>query len=598
MLSHPDFLRDRLCKLYPDPAQAEVCFNTLMQVIEVRLAQRSPALKALDAQRASQPDWYCKNHFMAYSTYVDKLANNLQGVRQKIPYLKSLGVNYLHLLPFLKMRPGQNDGGFAVEDFLDVEPCLGSIEDLQQLTADLRSEGISLCADLVLNHIADTHAWAISAKQGDKAAQDMFYWVNDSQRLQWETTLPQIFPQTAPGNFVWVEEVQQYVWSTFYPYQWDLNYSNPAVLVNMADTLLQLANWGVEVFRLDSAAFLWKAKGTSCMNRAECHWILQCLRAVVEMAAPGVLLKAEAIVPTSELPPYFGLDDALGRECHLAYQSSMMAASWYCLVQQDAQLLSRMMQHLPNTGHQSTWITYVRCHDDIGWNVLKPELDEKGLAALLQVSKFLGGQASGTYANGRSFQAHDPEAVHGTNGMLSELVGFQNLEDALGWQRYKLMSSLPYVLGGIPMVYMGDELAQANAQEDAEGMPAWTDGRDLHRPYFDESLLQSDNDSGIKASHALSLHRRMRQIHRQHLLAHNTNHLTPIHNLPKSVLGFFNSQVRCVMNFSAQAQTLDWANLGCRAEHVVDLITDQRLTGAQCTLAPYGCYWIVDSDPS
>ncbi|MDH4395059.1 MAG: alpha-amylase family glycosyl hydrolase [Limnobacter sp.] len=553
------FIRNRLINVYKDPARVEPCLTALLALVEKRVAERSTELKKLDAERVQNPNWHCSNRMMAYSAYVDRFAGNLKGVSRRIPHLKSMGVNYLHLLPFLKMRPGQSDGGFAVEDFLQVEPRLGTNQDLLDLTQELRANGISLCSDLVLNHVSDTHAWAQAARLGDREAQAMFYWVDEAQRQSLEAHLPQIFPQTAPGNFVWVEEVQKYVWSTFYNYQWDLNYSNPNVLVAMADTLLALANMGIEAFRLDSAAFLWKRDGTNCMNHAECHWILQCLRAVIDLAAPGVLLKAEAIVPTAELPPYFGQGDAQGRECHLAYQSSIMAASWYCLANQDASLLNKMIRELPSMAADTTWISYIRCHDDIGWNVLKPELNAQGYSKLQFASQFFSGNAPGSYADGISFQANDPNAVHGTNGMLSDLVGWKDEQDEHGFARYRLLMSLVFASAGIPMIYMGDELAQSNNKD--YGTPEdCVDSRDIHRPAMDEDALNkahstpNPSETAERSVRAIHCIRSLRTIQKTHLTANNTSELQLLEpeTAHPGVLAFKNGEVICLFNFSAE----------------------------------------------
>lgn len=597
------FLQDRLTQIYTSPEIAKACYNSLLTVIEARRAERSDELKHLDAARVSNPGWHCGNRLMAYSAYVDRFAGNLQGVIQRIAHLKSLGVNYLHLLPFLKMRPGQSDGGFAVEDFLQVEPSLGSNQDLVDLTRELRAQDISLCSDLVLNHVSDTHAWAQAARLGDADAQAMFYWVDDAHRQSLEKHLPQIFPQTAPGNFVWIEETQKYVWSTFYNYQWDLNYSNPKVLIAMADTMLALANLGVEAFRLDSAAFLWKREGTNCMNQPECHWILQCLRAVADLAAPGVLLKAEAIVPTAELPPYFGQGQAQGRECHLAYQSSMMAASWYCLANQDAGLLNTMIRELPAMSADTTWISYIRCHDDIGWNVLKPELNSDDYRKLQFASQFFSGKTPDSYANGISFQANDPQAVHGTNGMLSELVGWTQKQDNEGLARYRLLMSLVFASAGIPMIYMGDELAQGNNQDYGKAGDTHylsVDSRDIHRPKLDQIALkkahmQLEAGQGLeKGAMAMKCIQSFRTLQKQYLTARNTSELILLESEAKhpGVLAFQNGDVICVFNFSGKQVS---SGLDLSGPLYTDLLNPGQFLDCSegLTLSPWQTRWLM-----
>lgn len=548
--SPSSFLLERLKLIYKSDETAHRTHSQLMQIVERRLAERSADLRQLDRARQAQPDWFTGNHFMAYTGYVKQFAGTLQGMHKRLDHLENLGVNYLHLLPFLRMRPDQNDGGFAVEDFLNVEPSLGNNTDLQTLAAELRQRGISLCSDFVLNHVADTHQWARAARAGHQDAIARFHFKSDSERTELEQHLPQIFPQTAPGNFVWIPELGQFVWSTFYTYQWDLNYANPAVLVDMIDQLLGLANLGVEIFRLDSAAFLWKKPGTNCMNQAECHWILQCFRAVVDMAAPGVLLKAEAIVPTQELPPYFGQGDAQGKECQLAYQSSLMAASWFSLANQDTRLMQHLMRTLPAMSTTSTWISYIRCHDDIGWNVLKADLPGEQMKDLVYASRFFSGELEGSYARGLTFQASSPDAVHGTNGMSSELLGWTS-DETDAENRYQLMTALMFSTAGIPMLYMGDELAQGN--QSMEHAHQWTDSRDLHRPNFDQKLLDRSKETGTREYRAMEWIKRLRRLQRQHFNAPNSSALKVIDTHSNALLAFEHGQVQCVFNFSAKA---------------------------------------------
>lgn len=310
--THAPRLLDALSTLYGDRADYASWLPQWLSALGVVAQARPAALRHLDDSRA--PGWFGQQDMLGYSAYVDRFAGTLRGVAERVPYLQELGVRYLHLLPFLRARAGDNDGGFAVSDYGQVEPALGSNDDLVALTARLRAAKISLCADFVLNHTADDHAWAQAARAGDTRYLDYYHHFADrSAPDKYDTTLVQVFPQTAPGNFTWVDETRQWMWTTFYPYQWDLNWSNPAVFGEMALAMLELANLGVEAFRLDSTAYLWKRPGTNCMNQPEAHTILVALRAVADIVAPSVVMKAEAIVPMAELPPYFGSGAARAR---------------------------------------------------------------------------------------------------------------------------------------------------------------------------------------------------------------------------------------------------------------------------------------------
>jgi amylosucrase len=459
---------------------------------------RPEALRVLDTAREQDPAWFLAQDMIGYTTYVDRFGGTLTGMAARVPYLQRLGVRYLHLLPFLRAREGDNDGGFAVRDYDTIEPALGNNEDLDALTACLRDAGISLCADLVLNHTADDHAWALAARRGDPRYRDYFHIFPDrSVPDAYERTLGQIFPQTAPGNFTHVPDVG-WVWTTFYGYQWDLNWSNPDVFVHMALTMLRLANRGIEAFRLDSTAFLWKRPGTDCMNQPEAHTILQALRAVVAIAAPGVLLKAEAIVPARQLPPYFGLRDGgqpagnTTPECHLAYHSTLMAAAWVALAEQRGDVLADVIDATPSLPRGCGWLTYLRCHDDIGWNVLREEAaGGVGRASfdLLRIERFYAGETADSYARGRRFQSGGEDHVHGSNGMASALAGIADARargdaTALGTAeaRLRLLYGIVFASAGLPCLYMGDEIALGNDETYADDPERAAEGRWLHRP--------------------------------------------------------------------------------------------------------------------
>lgn len=577
LTKHLPDLYQTLQALYGDQFSNEQAFATwlaeLLQVTGEIIAVRPQPLQELDTARSTDKNWFAKENMLGYCCYIDRFAGDLRGVQQRIPHLQELGVTYLHLLPFLKARAGENDGGFAVADFDAIEPRLGNMADLEELSTALRAAGISLCSDFILNHVADDHPWAIAAKLGDPRYRDYFYHYPDRTIPDnFEKHLGQIFPQVAPGNFSSVPELQEWVWTTFYPYQWDLNYSNPNVFADMAAALLRLANRGVEAFRLDSTAFLWKRTGTKCMNQPEAHQILQALRSLVEIAAPGVLLKAEAIVETAELPAYLGSKDEINlkQECHLAYHSSLMAASWVALTEQDTRLLRHVFAGTPMLPEQSSWLTYVRCHDDIGWNVLRPEASmeaEDVQQRLARVSRFYAGD--GSYARGASFQANDPAAVHGTVGMAAALTGFSSAqttaEKHLARQRLLLLYGLSFCFGGMPLIYMGDELAQTN-DEAYQQVPAQAaDSRWLHRPVWDEELYgqrhSSSHDAGAVFNALVYMLQQRRQL--PQLAAQAARHL--LNAKDSAVLAFMRGNpdeaLLFLGNFSEHSISLNIAEL-------------------------------------
>ncbi|MEZ5230686.1 MAG: alpha-amylase family glycosyl hydrolase, partial [Acidimicrobiales bacterium] len=261
--------RPSLVALYGEDRADAVLFQLASSSARA-LAERPGDLAVLDASREVDPEWFQAPDRLGYVAYCERFGPTIADVERRVPYLHSLGVTYFHLMQVIAARPEPNDGGFAVVDYRDVEPSLGTLDDLASLTAALRAVDISLCVDVVMNHTAREHAWAEAARAGD--AEKLAYYITYPDRTEpddWEATLPEVFPEIAPGNFTWDDDLQRWVWTTFNTYQWDLDYSNPAVLGEMLDIVLFLANAGVEVMRLDAVAFTWKRKGTNCQNQPE-----------------------------------------------------------------------------------------------------------------------------------------------------------------------------------------------------------------------------------------------------------------------------------------------------------------------------------------
>lgn len=491
----PD-LRRALQFLYSERPDFETIWSGLLRIARSAHSARPDALLALDRAREARPGWFLSADRIGYSCYVDRFASTLNGVGERIGYLQELGVTYLHLLPFLKMRAGRNDGGFAVSSYRAVEPELGDMRDLAALATRLRAAGISLCADLLCNHTSDDHEWALRAKAGEAAFVDYYLtFENEEETRAFAPHLRQVFAASAPGNFTYCPQLRRWVWTTFYPYQWDLNYANPVVLLEMASAMLNLANHGVEVFRLDSAPFLWKQPGSDCQNLPQAHGIIQVLRAVAAIAAPAVLLKAEAIVPAAQLVDYLGIGPSAGKECHLAYNTTLMTLQWAALACESAEIVVQGLQAMPRPPANTGWLSYVRCHDDIGWGVLDGGADSEvrdwpALRGFL--SRFYAGEDPAAFASGAAFQVTSAQAVHGTSGSLASLCGLERALRAgdpglidLGLRRIALMTAVSFAFGGVALINMGDELGQLNDNNHAQDRRFDGDGRWLHRGPMD-----------------------------------------------------------------------------------------------------------------
>ena len=339
-----------LTLLYGSHPNFDTWLGRFLHIVACAYAERSPDLRLLDLKRLNEPDWFQQPNMVGYVAYPDRFSPDqmLNGIAEKIPYLKELGITYFHLMPLLQPRSGQNDGGYAVADYRQVKPELGTMADLADLAAQLRQNDISLCIDLVCNHTAKDHEWAQKAMAGDPVYQNYYHTFPDrSVPDEYEQTVREIFPEFKAGNFTYYEQMGRWVWTTFNEFQWDLNYANPAVFAEMLEIMLYLANQGVEVLRLDAVAFMWKRLGTDCENQPEAHAILQAFRALSRMAAPGLLLKAEAIVPPPQLVPYLGVGEATNKECEVAYHNVFMVMLWSSLAERKVALMTHALQQMP-----------------------------------------------------------------------------------------------------------------------------------------------------------------------------------------------------------------------------------------------------------
>ncbi|MFP5347273.1 MAG: alpha-amylase family glycosyl hydrolase, partial [Actinomycetes bacterium] len=343
-------------------------------------AARDGELKTLDLKRSLEPDWFQRSDMIGYAAYADRFAGSIPGVARRVGYLEALGVTYLHLMPLLRPRDGDNDGGYAVADYRRLREDLGTVDDLRALATSLRGAGISLCIDLVLNHVAREHPWAVAARGGDERYRRFFHVYPDRAVPDAvDASVPEVFPDFAPGNFTWDDELSGWVWTTFNSWQWDLAWDNPEVFCEMADVVLFLANLGVEVLRLDAIAFLWKRVGTTCQNQPEVHFITQALHALTRIAAPATILKAEAIVGPADLVAYLGQGRHHGKVADLAYHNSLLVQIWSMLVSREVDLAVQALGAIPVIPSSTAWITYLRCHDAIGWAVDDADAASVGL---------------------------------------------------------------------------------------------------------------------------------------------------------------------------------------------------------------------------
>ena len=484
---------DELKCLYMELYANEEKLDAFQSMMREAWLAREPELRKLDSKREAEPDWFRKGGMLGMTMYTDLYAGNLRALESKLDYLTEQGLTYLHLMPLLKMPHPDNDGGYAVEDFFQVDPSLGTNDDLCRLTAAMRQRGISLCMDFVMNHTADTHEWAMRAKAGERAYQDRYICFDSEEILrEMEKTIPDVFPETAPGSFLYCEEMGRWVCSTFHPYQWDLNYKNPDVLNDMCAAILHLANLGMEVLRIDAAPYLWKEVGTTCRNLPQVHVILRIVRLMTEIVCPAVILKGEVVMAPQELAPYFGTPEK--PECHLLYNASTMAVQWSALASRDVRQLKKQLDDLHSLPENCVFVNYLRCHDDIGWGLNEAYGRSIGIDPVLHkryLYEFYEGSFPGSWSRGERYNFNPATLDARTCGTTASLCGIEKglceqdeAQIALGIQRDLIMHAAMMFMSGFPMLSSGDEIGQLNGWDYHDDPARREDSRNLHRTQF------------------------------------------------------------------------------------------------------------------
>lgn len=474
----------------------------VIDVIAATHAARPADLRERDRVRLLNPDWFARPDMLGYVAYADRFAGDLAGVLSHIDYLSALGVTYLHLMPLLEPRPAPNDGGYAVMDYRKVRSDLGTMADLRVLAGALHEKGISLTLDLVLNHVAAEHEWAVAARAGDARKREYFVAFDDRTLPdQYERSLPEVFPAFAPGNFTWNDEMNAWVWTTFNSWQWDLNWANPDVLCEFIDIIGFLANQGVDCVRLDAIAFLWKRMGTSCQNEPEVHAITQAMRAAARIVAPSLIFKAEAIVGPDDVVKYLGTGRHAGKVSDLAYHNSLMVQIWSAFAMHDGSLLSAALGRFAPIPHTTAWATYLRCHDDIGWAIDDGDAGALGLSGSMHrsfLAEYYAGEFEGSPARGAHFQTNEATGDRRTSGTAASLAGIESAladgdAEALDLAIAKVLCGYAMVLGygGIPLIYMGDEISLLNDYDFIDEPEHAQDNRWLHRPRMDWPAAQA-----------------------------------------------------------------------------------------------------------
>ncbi len=572
-------------------------------------AERPDDLCEQDRHRINEPNWFQSEKISGGALYVDLFGENLSKLRENVSYFKELGLTYLHLMPLFAVRPGNNDGGYAISNYRSVDPRLGTIEDLRLLAADLRKSGISLVLDFVFNHTSDDHEWAQFAQAGDREYQDYYYIFPDrTEPEKYERTLREIFPTVRRGNFTWHDGMQQWVWTTFNSFQWDLNYTNPAVFRAMFEELLFIANTGVDVLRLDAVAFIWKQMGTDCENLPEAHLLIQAFNRLARIATPGLLFKSEAIVHPDDVVKYISED-----ECQISYNPTLMALLWESLATRKVGLLVQTLKHRHRLPANTSWVNYLRCHDDIGWTFDNADAEALGINAYdhrIFLNEFYTGQFPGSFARGVPFQENHVTGDMRISGTMASLAGLEQAieeEDEkkkeLAICRMLLLHGVSLSIGGIPLLYLGEEWGMLNDYDFVKDPAKAGDSRWIHRPKMKWEFLE-ELDDRIGTENGSIRKRIFRSTQnlitlRKSIPAFSGQDMDLIATANEHILGYvrFNNGdwVIVLANFSEESQEIEGnklrtAGLGRFFRDVIDDKT--YATSERLVLAPYQILWL------
>ena len=572
------------------------CYFHLEQLLKLLAKSAAARPDYLQQEDSSPQDWHKAEAALGAACYVDLFANDFKGLAERIPYLKKTGINYLHLMPLFKAPVPNSDGGYAVSDYRQTMPELGTMPQLAELMAQLHQQGIKPVLDFVFNHTSDEHAWAEKAKAGDPTYREFYFFFTEQERDQFAPSLREIFPTIRRGSFTQDPSSGLWIWTTFNNFQWDLNYANPAVFNAMAEEMLFLANQGASVLRLDALAFVWKQAGTSCENLPKAHTLIQAFNAVAQIAAPSLQFKSEAIVHPDEVVKYIA-----PTECQLSYNPLLMALLWNSLATRKTRLMTESLQRRFAIDPMCSWVNYIRCHDDIGWtfddNVawqlgINPDHHRQFL------NQFYTGQFPGSFASGVKFQENPATGDCRVAGMLASLAGVEkaqqsqnaeHLQHALA--RIYLLNSVILSIGGLPLLYQGDELGLLNDYSYLDDPAKADDSRWVNRVrVHDEQFTAANQPETISGQIYQQLQQLIRCRARLPVLGHGE---TKILSCSSPHLFSYQrttaeEQLLCLVNFSEHMQQSDDLGHGQWLEQ----LTGKPMTGNRLMLKPYQVLWL------
>ncbi|BAL99026.1 MULTISPECIES: alpha-amylase family glycosyl hydrolase [Caldilinea] len=584
-------LRASLASVYGSATAGEILERLLPRIEEVRAKRvTSPHTDASSMSQQTQsmrtlPD----QREVILITYGDQIQEEgkppLRTLCEVLESTVSDVCSGVHILPFY---PYTSDDGFSVVDYRQVDPALGDWEEIRRLGRRFR-----LMFDAVINHISASSPWFQAFLRGEAPYTEYFITVDPSVDLS-SVVRPRTSPLLTP--FATVDGVK-YVWTTFSADQVDLNYRSPVLLYEILDLLLFYVEQGAQRIRLDAVGFLWKEIGTSCIHLPQTHALIQAMRAMLDLAAPDVLLITETNVPHLENISYFG--DGYN-EAQMVYNFTLPPLTLYTFHKQDATLLSEWAASLSTPSEQTTFFNFMASHDGIGVRPLEGVLRREEIDALVERTLRHGGLVSYRAAPDGS------QVPYELNIVYFDALNDPNADEPLALQVDRFLASQAILLGlaGVPGIYVHSLFGSRNWRE---GVTLTGQNRTINRRKFRRNELETLLNDPTSLPHQVFTRYHRLIATRTGEPAFHPNAPQQIVHIDPAIFAFVRTRldssrrVLCLHNVADHEIQIriDVSALGLRpGKRLVDLISGRELSlyGAQLemSLPPYGVYWLGD----
>ena len=488
----------------------------------------------------------------------------------------------VHILPFF---PHSSDDGFAVMDYLSVNPALGEWEDISAIAADYQ-----LMADLVINHASSRSRWFDNFKKRVDPGRD--YFVEADPAADYSAV---VRPRSTPLlNTVQTADGERHVWCTFSPDQVDLNFSNPRVLLEFAGIIRRYLERGVQCFRMDAVAFLWKQAGTDCMHLPQTHAIIKLLRTLIEHHSPEAVVVTETNVPNRENLVYFGNAD----EAHLIYNFSLPPLVLYTLLSGNCRHLKNWMMSMPPAQWGTAYLNFIASHDGIGLRPLDGLLSEQEKQQLLDCMRGFGGRITMRRAREGNLKPYEINIAL-FDAMRGTMAGGA---DDLHRARFLCAHLIMLALEGIPALYINSLFA---AENDYRRLEHTGHNRSINRHRWrKEELLAALADPDRHHRPIFDYLRRCLRIRRAQPAFHPNAAQLTLH-LGDSIFAFWrqsisrNQSIFCLNNVTAQTRRVSLSAINLiGTDRWWDLLSGEECNqlDAKLSLAPYQCVWLSNLD--